>query len=328
MKEKQNIHYSIWKRLADGIYTCKDIEDLLVNKEAGQANDFDEASAQLWQAGEECSSSSMEGWIANEQQAFQLIRNYENKRRMRRITVVRKWGSIAAAILLCIVCGIGYFAAPTNRQVAQYEIHVPYGKRQKVVLPDGTNVVLNAGSYLKYPEQFGKENRCVYFKGEAFFDVVKNKNYPFIIQSEDYKVRVLGTTFNLYNYEDSEELRLTLCTGKVLMNFGEEQLKLAPGEQLVLDKNNMYLEREHVNTQNCKLWMQNKLYFNRTPIQEVIRRVERAYNCTIKLDPNLTLNNFLSGTHDNKSLEAVLESIRLATGIKYKKENDSYILYK
>ena len=117
-------------------------------------------------------------------------------------------------------------------------------------------------------------------------------------------------------------------TGKVLMNFGEEQLKLTPGEQLVLDKTNMHLEREHVNTQNYMLWMQNKLYFNRTPIQEVTRRLERVYNYTIQLDSSFVFNNFLSGTHDNRSLEAVLESIRLATGIKYRKENNSYILYK
>lgn len=213
-------------------------------------------------------------------------------------------------------------------KVAQYEIHVPYGKRQKVVLPDGTKVILNAGSYMKYPRQFGKEDRYVHFKGEAYFDVAKNKDCPFIIQSQDYKIRVLGTTFNLNNYEDSEELQLTLCTGKVLMNFGEEQLKLAPGEQLVLDKTNMHLEREHVNTQNYMLWMQNKLYFNRTPIQEVTRRLERVYNYTIQLDSSFVFNNFLSGTHDNRSLEAVLESIRLATGIKYRKENNSYILYK
>ena len=81
-------------------------------------------------------------------------------------------------------------------KVAQYEIHVPYGKRQKVVLPDGTKVILNAGSYMKYPRQFGKEGRYVHFKGEAYFDVAKNKDCPFIIQSQDYKIRVLGTTFN------------------------------------------------------------------------------------------------------------------------------------
>ena len=81
-------------------------------------------------------------------------------------------------------------------------------------------------------------------------------------------------------------------------------------------------------TQNYMLWMQNKLYFNRTPIQEVTRRLERVYNYTIQLDSSFVFNNFLSGTHDNRSLEAVLESIRLATGIKYRKENNSYILYK
>ncbi len=328
MKEKQKIHYSVWKRFVDGIYTCKDIEELLADKKTDRSKDFDEASACLWKTGEEESSSSWEEWISNERQALQIISNYEDRRRNHSIYLVKKWGSIAAAVLLCIVLSVVYFANPADMKVAQYEIHVPYGKRQKVVLPDGTKVILNAGSYMKYPRQFGKEDRYVHFKGEAYFDVAKNKDCPFIIQSQDYKIRVLGTTFNLNNYEDSEELQLTLCTGKVLMNFGEEQLKLTPGEQLVLDKTNMHLEREHVNTQNYMLWMQNKLYFNRTPIQEVTRRLERVYNYTIQLDSSFVFNNFLSGTHDNRSLEAVLESIRLATGIKYRKENNSYILYK
>ena len=81
--------------------------------------------------------------------------------------LVKKWGSIAAAILLCIVLSVVYFANPADMKVAQYEIYVPYGKRQKVVLPDGTKVILNAGSYMKYPRQFGKEDRYVHFKGEA-----------------------------------------------------------------------------------------------------------------------------------------------------------------
>ena len=328
MKEKQKIHYSVWKRFVDGIYTCKDIEELLADTKTDRSKDFDEASACLWKTGEEESSSSWEEWISNERQALQIISNYEDRRRSHSIYLVKKWRSIAAAVLLCIVLSVVYFANPADMKVAQYEIYVPYGKRQKVVLPDGTKVILNAGSYMKYPRQFGKEGRYVHFKGEAYFDVAKNKDCPFIIQSQDYKIRVLGTTFNLNNYEDSEELQLTLCTGKVLMNFGEEQLKLTPGEQLVLDKTNMHLEREHVNTQNYMLWMQNKLYFNRTPIQEVTRRLERVYNCTIRLDSSFVFNNFLSGTHDNRSLESVLESIRLATGIKYRKANNSYILYK
>lgn len=330
MKENPKIDYSIWNRLADGIYTRKDVESLAAqaSKKPDQPTDFDEVSARVWKAGGELSSSSPEEWIADEQRALQLLRDHENRLRGQRIAFYKKWGSIAAAILLCILVGATYFYIPTEKRLARHEIHVPYGKRQKVVLSDGTKVTLNAGSYLNYPECFEAPERCITFKGEAYFEVAKEENHPFIIQSQGYKVRVLGTTFNLNNYEDSEELQLTLCTGKVLMNFGEEQLKLSPGEQLVVDKTTLHLEREQVNTENYMLWMQNKLYFNRTPIQEVVRRLERVYNRTIKLNHPELFTNRLSGTHDNKSLEAVLTSIRLATGIKYRKENDAYILYK
>lgn len=77
MKEKQKIHYSVWKRFVDGIYTCKDIEELLADKKTDRSKDFDEASACLWKTGEEESSSSWEEWISNERQALQ---NYQQLR--------------------------------------------------------------------------------------------------------------------------------------------------------------------------------------------------------------------------------------------------------
>lgn len=190
MKEKQKIHYSVWKRFVDGIYTCKDIEELLADTKTDRSKDFDEASACLWKTGEEESSSSWEEWISNERQALQIISNYEDRRRNHSIYLVKKWGSIAAAILLCIVLSVVYFANPAGMKVAQYEIHVPYGKRQKVVLPDGTKVILNAGSYMKYPRQFGKEGRYVHFKGEAYFDVAKIKTVLSL-----FKVRIIKYVF-------------------------------------------------------------------------------------------------------------------------------------
>lgn len=327
MKGKHESYYSVWKRLLDGIYTRKDVESLL-ERIQNRPMDFEETSARLWRAGEELTSSTLEEWISDEQAALQLIRDYKARRRTYRLTLLKRWGSIAAVVLLCLLVGVSYFNGSSDKRIAQLEIHVPYGKIQKVILPDGTKVVLNAGSYLRYPQRFQNDARNIEFGGEAYFEVAKNKDCPFIIQSQEYKVRVLGTTFNLNNYADSEELQLTLCSGKVLMNFGEEQLKLSPGEQLVVDKSNMSLGREPVNAQNYMLWMKNKLYFNRTPVQEVVRRLERVYNCSIVFDQNRVFNNRLSGTHDNKSLEAVLKSIRLATGIKYRKENNSYVLYK
>ena len=106
MKEKQKIHYSVWKRFVDGIYTCKDIEELLADKKTDRSKDFDEASACLWKTGEEESSSSWEEWISNERQALQIISNYEDRRRSHSIYLVKKWGGIAAAVLLCIVLSV------------------------------------------------------------------------------------------------------------------------------------------------------------------------------------------------------------------------------
>lgn len=88
-ERKTKIHYSVWKRFVDGIYTCKDIEELLADKKTDRSKDFDEASACLWKTGEEESSSSWEEWISNERQALQIISNYEDRRRSHSIYLVK-----------------------------------------------------------------------------------------------------------------------------------------------------------------------------------------------------------------------------------------------
>lgn len=88
-ERKQKIHYSVWKRFVDGIYTCKDIEELLADTKTDRSKDFDEASACLWKTGEEESSSSWEEWISNERQALQIISNYEDRRRNHSIYLVK-----------------------------------------------------------------------------------------------------------------------------------------------------------------------------------------------------------------------------------------------
>ena len=92
-ERKQKIHYSVWKRFVDGIYTCKDIEELLADTKTDQSKDFDEASACLWKTGEEESSSSWEEWISNERQALQIISNYEDSVGIT-LSISKKWGAL------------------------------------------------------------------------------------------------------------------------------------------------------------------------------------------------------------------------------------------
>ena len=94
-------------------------------------------------------------------------------------------------------------------------ITVPAGQRINITLVDGTNVWLNARTSLSYPVKFGKNNRQVVLDGEAYFDVTKDKSKPFIVQTDNYNVEVLGTKFDVNAYSETGEFETTLMSGSV-----------------------------------------------------------------------------------------------------------------
>lgn len=329
---KQHIsEQSRWRRYVDNLYTCTDLDTLIKKlKEEEDTTDFDATSQKLWEEAEELSQPTLQEYIKNQQLAISLLEAWEQKKQNKRILYFKKWGSIAAMFIVSLSLTIALISRSfkQNYTIAMHEIYAPYGSKKAFTLPDGTHVTLNAGSYLKYPQTFTKDSRVVEFRGEGFFHVTKNKKWPFIIKSGGYKVSVLGTTFNVNNYNENESMALTLCTGKVLVNFDNEQICLKPGEQLLVNKKDHQMERCKVDIDNYSLWMKGKLYFDKTPIQEVVRMLERCYDCSIKLKGNGPFINRLSGTHDNKDLQSVLRSIEMICGYKYKQENGIYVLYK
>lgn len=320
-----------WRHYVDNLYTCSDLETLIKKlKEEEDTTDFDATSQELWEEAEEVSRPTLQEYIKNQQLAISLLESWEKNKRSKRILCFKKWGSIAAMFIvgLSLTIALISYNFTQNSIAAMREIYVPYGSKKAFTLPDGTLVTLNAGSYLKYPQTFTKDSRVVEFRGEGFFNVTKNKKWPFIIRSGEYRVSVLGTTFNVNNYNENESMALTLCTGKVQVNFDNEQICLKPGEQLLMNRKDHQMERCKVDVDNYSLWMKGKLYFDKTPIQEVVRMLERCYNCSIKLKGSGPFTNRLSGTHDNKDLQSVLRSIEITCGYKFKQENGIYILYK
>ena len=327
MKEKQKIHYSVWKRFVDGIYTCKDIEELLADKKTDRSKDFDEASACLWKTGEEESSSSWEEWISNERQALQIISNYEDRRRSQSIYLVKKWGSIAAAVLLCIVLSVVYFANPADMKVAQYEIHVPYGKRQKVVLPDGTKVILNAGSYMKYPRQFGKEDRYVHFKGEAYFDVKKDTR-PFVVSLESGDVTVLGTSFGVSAYPGYPNYT-TLVRGSVrFTSLRQEQVVLTPGEQAVVNISGT-LEKRNVDVEEFVGWKDGVFIFKDKTLAEIMQILERWYGVNVIFqDESLKELEYTGSLERYDSINTFLQLLEKLKEIRYEIKKNTIVLFK
>ena len=160
------------------------------------------------------------------------------------------------------------------------ELIIPKGGEYQVVLADGTKVWLNSASRLIYPQSFmGKERRVV-LSGEAFFDVAHDAERPFIVETSRMNVKVLGTRFNVNDYDDNEEVSTTLVNGSVEIISGDQQaFRLVPGEQAYGKENE--LEKREVNVRLYTSWIDGKFLFNNTELEEIAKQISRWYDVEI-----------------------------------------------
>ena len=154
------------------------------------------------------------------------------------------------------------------------ELIIPKGGEYQVVLADGTKVWLNSASRLIYPQSFmGKERRVV-LSGEAFFDVTHDAERPFVVETSRMNVKVLGTRFNVNDYDDNEEVSTTLVNGSVEIVSGDQQaFRLVPGEQAYGKENE--LEKREVNVRLYTSWIDGKFLFNNTELEEIAKQISR-----------------------------------------------------
>ena len=172
--------------------------------------------------------------------------------------------------------------------LAYNKLNVPFGKTFKLILSDGTQVSLNAGSSLKYPVKFieGK-NRQVFLKGEANFDVSKDANHPFVVNVNEMNVRVLGTEFNISSYPEDSDYTTVLIEGSVgIYKNGPEfninnSTLLEPGYRARWNKNSEEITLDKVNTDIYTGWLYGKLIFKNAPFKNIRKKLERHYNVTI-----------------------------------------------
>ena len=156
----------------------------------------------------------------------------------------------------------------------------PCGQDYTVTLSDGTTVLLNAASQLVFPDVFVKEQRIVYLKGEAYFDVASDKEHPFIVKTDYFETVVLGTKFNVRSYSKIDA-HVTLLEGKVTVtNDKTESLILEPGEQVTLSENGK-LEKQIVDTYPYLEWQKGYFYFDNVSLIEIMQELGRWYNVDV-----------------------------------------------
>ncbi|MEQ8530832.1 MAG: DUF4974 domain-containing protein, partial [Imperialibacter sp.] len=216
------------------------------------------------------------------------------------------------------------------KQLVFNEIEVPRGKTFKVVLSDGTSVHLNSGTIFKFPVNFIQgEERKVFLTGEAYFEVAKDPDHPFLVNTSGMDVRVLGTHFNVSSYEGSVA-HTVLIEGSVAVQekdggniVGTEKV-IVPGQKASLVSGN--IEVQEVDVEDYMGWMRNVLIFNDEPFSEIVKKIERRYNVEIKNDYKELAPVRFNGKFDNETVIDLLETFRASAGFDYHISDNKVII--
>ncbi|WP_281231124.1 FecR family protein [Flavobacterium gelatinilyticum] len=212
-------------------------------------------------------------------------------------------------------------------------IKIPYGKKFRLQLSDGTFVHLNSGTTLKYPVKFiAGENRQVFLDGEAFFDVAKDKKHPFIVNADDLNVRVLGTHFNVSSYPEDALTDVVLVEGSVGMYESNQEFDAAkntilkPGFKGSFNKENAKISTKAVITEIYTSWIDGGLTFRNMTFKNIITKLERRYNVTIVNKNEKLANEKFNASFKEESIENVMSYFNDIHGINYTIKNNQILI--
>ncbi|MBD8390323.1 FecR family protein [Dysgonomonas sp. BGC7] len=208
------------------------------------------------------------------------------------------------------------------------QLIVPYGKRSRLTLSDGTKIWVNAGTVVTYPIEFGeKGKREIYVNGEAYLDVKKDTDRPFIVKTDKFDIQVLGTKFNVSTYEN-EINNVVLASGAVKIlssNTNSPAVFLKPNEMYLLDNGKSI--KKQVNVEYYTSWINGLYIFENEQLGVIMKRLSKYYGKSIKCSPEISKLE-CSGKLDLKeSLNDILNNLSTISSMKYTSDNNNYQIY-
>lgn len=221
-----------------------------------------------------------------------------------------------------------YYKNEAIKTTVYNTIKVPFSKTFKITLSDGTVVHLNAGTTFTYPEQFvaSENSRNVVLKGEAFFEVSKDKSKPFIVEANEVSIEVLGTTFNVSNYQEDDFINCVLTEGSVRLSEKinpKNSILLEPNTKATWQKEKKFFTKKAVKTTNYTAWTEGELIFDNETFSSIAKKIERYYNVKISNNYAFLASQEFTGTIKIKEVgvENILELFKLDTPFNYTIEN-------
>lgn len=318
-----------WTAFLNGEPDISDVANL-------EADEMEDLTA-VWEAmGTKFSYStanSDQAWLNLQNEMAKSDKNHKNRQLRYRL--------LKYAAMIVMVMGVGfatYKVIQTPEKQAETPIKMAFAETEAhpvnftvVTLPDGSTVKLNANTRIDYPEKFSATTRKVKLSGEAFFQVTRDTLHPFIIETENASVEVLGTSFNVSAYPVSGLVEVNVKTGKVKLTQrtdGKSDQKTAilpAGEHGWLKVNSDEMGHSEVLAPNYSAWLTKEISFQRTPLAEAFSVLENTYHVTIKMD-NAEIGKILyTANFANLKLDYIIEVIARTHKLKVRRAGDEII---
>ena len=220
--------------------------------------------------------------------------------------------------------------ANTAGDAKMNEVVIPFGNKSQLVLPDGTKVWLNAGSRMAFPNKFSGKKREVFLEGEAYFEVAHNADVPFLVNTSDISIKVLGTKFNVSAYKTDKVAETVLLEGKVTVKdlssigFMAKETVLAPNQKASFNKENKSISvNNEADADFAIAWTEGWFKFSQQNLNTVLNKLQRYYNVQFEYDQNFSTADMITGKLDLKeSIEQTMVALGDVASIQYRINGD------
>lgn len=238
--------------------------------------------------------------------------------------VIRYFARIAAILIIPLAFGLFYLWSSLSDARFVQTVTTPLASRTSLTLPDGSKVWLNAGSTISFSNRFGENSRVVSLIGQAYFDVKKG-DVPFRVETKNFSVKVLGTSFDVFAYPD-ENAEVTLERGKVQLETSKNVIAdLNPGQQAIINKSDGQIMKRDIDSKAFVSWKDSRLTFDEVPLEKVVLCLERWFNVNIDIEQASIRNLKVNGSIEYENIVEVLELLKITAPIDYSYDKDKQI---
>lgn len=229
---------------------------------------------------------------------------------------------VAAVVILMISVALVLYLNYLKEDFAS--ISTTYAETREVVLPDGSQVILNARSRLKYPSDWdARAERVVWLQGEGYFSIRKtDENRRFLVYTEDAQIEVLGTEFNVNNRRGNTRVVLNSGSVKLKINDLDDEVQMSPGELAEFSRTERKIKQQVVNPQQYSAWTNNKLIFDGTSFEEIALLLEDNYGIKVKFDTDEMKHWYFSGSTPGDNLDILFQSLEKLYPVSIERSNN------